>query len=122
LKRALYTCINYLINSSEQISCQTVALWENFVDRLESYDSFSAKSCEFLAHGLGVYFSIPIHNLPQSKASKNFYVIYLFLSYLTKLDFPLSRDQTSRSRIWQMIGKKFKCGTFKVAVDDVRYL
>jgi hypothetical protein len=25
-------------------------LWENFVDRLESYDSISAKSCIFLAH------------------------------------------------------------------------
>jgi hypothetical protein len=33
-------------------SCEIVALRENFVDRPESYDSFSAKSCihVFLAH------------------------------------------------------------------------
>jgi hypothetical protein len=31
-------------------SCEIVALRENFVDRPESYDSFSAKSCIFLAH------------------------------------------------------------------------
>jgi hypothetical protein len=49
------------------VSCDIVALRENFVDRPESYDSFSAKSCAFLAHGLGVYFSIPLHNLAQSK-------------------------------------------------------
>jgi hypothetical protein len=33
-------------------SCEIVALRENFVDRPESYDSFSAKSCVFLAHSL----------------------------------------------------------------------
>jgi hypothetical protein len=32
-------------------SSETVALRENFVDSPESYDSFSAKSCIFLAHG-----------------------------------------------------------------------
>jgi hypothetical protein len=53
-----------------QGSCDIVALRENFIDRPESYDSFSAKSCVFLAHGLGVYFSIPLHNLAQSKVSK----------------------------------------------------
>jgi hypothetical protein len=31
-------------------SCEIVALRENFVDRPESYDSFSAKSCIFFAH------------------------------------------------------------------------
>jgi hypothetical protein len=31
-------------------SCEIVALRENFVDRPESYNSFSAKSCIFLAH------------------------------------------------------------------------
>jgi hypothetical protein len=30
-----------------------LALLENFVDRPESLDSFSAKSCVFLTHGLG---------------------------------------------------------------------
>jgi hypothetical protein len=32
------------------ISCEIVALREKFVDRPESYDSFSAKSSIFLAH------------------------------------------------------------------------
>jgi hypothetical protein len=31
-------------------SCESVSLLENFVDRPESYDLFSAKSCIFLAH------------------------------------------------------------------------
>jgi hypothetical protein len=53
-----------------KFSCEIVALRENFIDRPESYNSFSAKSCVFLAHGLGVYFSIPLHNLAQSKVSK----------------------------------------------------
>jgi hypothetical protein len=35
------------------VSCEIVALRENVVYRPESYDSFSAKSCVFLAPGLG---------------------------------------------------------------------
>jgi hypothetical protein len=31
-------------------SCEVVALRENFIDRPESYDSYSTKSCIFLAH------------------------------------------------------------------------
>jgi hypothetical protein len=89
-------------------SCEIVALRKNFIDRPESYDSFSAKSCVFLAHGLGVYFSIPSHNLAQSKVSKiskTFTYYSRTISNLTKFDFPLPRDQTSRSRIWQMISR-----------------
>jgi hypothetical protein len=52
-------------------SCDIVALRENFVDRPESYDSFSAQSCVFLANGLGVYFSIPLHNLAPKQGIKN---------------------------------------------------
>jgi hypothetical protein len=37
-----------------------------------------------------------------------------------KFDFFLSRDQTSRSRIWQIIREKFKCETFKAALNDVK--
>ena len=33
-------------------SGEIVALLENFVDRPKTYDSFSANSCVFLAHGL----------------------------------------------------------------------
>jgi hypothetical protein len=32
------------------VSCEILALRENFLDRPESYDSFSAKNCIFLAH------------------------------------------------------------------------
>jgi hypothetical protein len=103
-------------------SCDIVTLRENFVDRPESYDSLSAKSCVFLAHGLGVYFPISLHNLAQSKVSKIPKTYYSrTITNLTKFDFPLPRDQTSKSRIWQMISEKFKCVTFKAALDDVRY-
>jgi hypothetical protein len=105
-------------------SCETVALRESFIDRPESYDSFSAKSCVFLAHVLGVYFSILLHNLAQCKISqipKTFTNYSRTITNLTKFDFPLPRDQTSRSRISQMISEKFKCVTFKAALDDVRY-
>jgi hypothetical protein len=40
-------------------SCEIVALRENCVDRPESYDSFSAKSCVFLAQGLGYISPFP---------------------------------------------------------------
>ena len=52
-------------------SCEIVALRKNFVDRPESYDSFSAKSCVFLAHGLGHISPFPYHKLTKSKVSKN---------------------------------------------------
>jgi hypothetical protein len=106
------------------VSCDIVALRKILLTDRKSYDSFSAKSCVLLAHGLGVYFSIPIHNLAQSKVStilKTFTYYSHTITNLTKFDFPLSRDQTSRSRIWHMISEKFKCVTFKAALDDVRY-
>jgi hypothetical protein len=105
-------------------SCDIVALRENFGDRPESYDSFSAKSCVFLAHAFGVYFSIHLHNLAHSKVSKipkTFTYYSRTITNLTKFDIPLPGDQTSRSRIWQMISEKCKCVTFKAAPDDVRY-
>jgi hypothetical protein len=37
-------------NLKMQPTCKIVALWKNVVDRPESYDSFSAKGCIFLAH------------------------------------------------------------------------
>jgi hypothetical protein len=48
-------------------SCEFVALQENFVDRPESYDSFSAKSCIFLAHGLGYVSSFPYTIWPKAR-------------------------------------------------------
>jgi hypothetical protein len=47
-----------LLNIS-RTSCEIVALRENFVERPESYSSFSAKSCIFLAHGLGYISPFP---------------------------------------------------------------
>jgi hypothetical protein len=47
------------VKNSMNYSCETVALQENFVDRTESYDSFSAKSCAFLAYGLGYISPFP---------------------------------------------------------------
>jgi hypothetical protein len=77
-------------NIFDKTSCDIVALQENFVDRPESYDLFSAKSCVFLAHGLEAYFSIPLHNLAQSKVSKipkTFTYYSQTITNFTKFDF-----------------------------------
>jgi hypothetical protein len=53
-------------------SYETVALQENFVDRPESYDLFSAKSCLFLAHSLG-YISPFLYTIcPKARYKKKF--------------------------------------------------
>jgi hypothetical protein len=62
------------------------------------------------------------HIQPYPKFPKTFTYNSRSITNLTKFDFPLPRDQTSRSRIWQMISENFKCGTFNPALDDVRYL
>jgi hypothetical protein len=56
-------------------SCEIVALRENFIDRPESYNSYSAKSCIFLAHektcmvwGIFLY----SHTQSDPKVSKKF--------------------------------------------------
>jgi hypothetical protein len=99
------------------ISCKIVALRKNVVDRPKSYDLFSAKSCVFLAHSLGYISPFPYTTWPKARYQKNSYVSYQLFSChhcLTKFDFPLSRDQTLRSRIWQIISEKFKCGTLRL--------
>jgi hypothetical protein len=58
------------------ISCEIVALRENFVDRPESYDLLSAKKVVYFLRTkkrarFGVYISITIHNMTQNKVSKN---------------------------------------------------
>jgi hypothetical protein len=62
-------------------SCETVALWENGVDRPESYNLIIAKSCAFLVHGLGYISPFPYTICPKARYKKNSYVIYLILSY-----------------------------------------
>jgi hypothetical protein len=87
----------YLEITFPKPSCEIVALQENFVDRPESYDSFSAKSLYFL-RTVGIYFSIPIHNLPKARYQnipKTFTYYSRTITYLTKFDFPLPRDKAS---------------------------
>jgi hypothetical protein len=94
-------------------SCETVALRENFVDRPESCDSFSAKSCVFLAHGTGYISPFPCTAWPKARYQKipNTFTYYSgTITNLTKFDFPLPRDQTSRSPIWQMTIKNSSLG------------
>jgi hypothetical protein len=79
---------------------------------------------ELLIFGRNICEIRPSYNLAQSKVSKipkTFTYYSRTITNLTKFDFPLPRDQTSRSRIWQMISEKFKCVTFKAVLDDVRY-
>jgi hypothetical protein len=47
---ALFLWFLALSRSFHVNSCKFVALWQNFVDRPESYDLNSAKSCIFLVH------------------------------------------------------------------------
>jgi hypothetical protein len=47
-----------------------LALRENFVDRPESYDSFSAKSYVFLAHGLEYISPFPYTICPKGRYKK----------------------------------------------------
>ena len=54
------------------VSCEIVALWENSVDRLESYDSFNAKSCAFLEQGLGYISAFPCTTSPKARYHKKF--------------------------------------------------
>jgi hypothetical protein len=97
----------------EPPSCEIEALRENFVDRSESYDSFSAKSCVFLAHGLGYISLFPYIIWPKArykKIPKTFTYYFRTITNLTKFDLPLPRDQTSRSRIWQIISENSSVG------------
>ena len=78
----------------------------------------------FLCTVCGTYFSIPIHTQPQSKVSKDSYVIYLlglllYHHYLTNFDFLLSHDQTSRYRIWQMMGEKLGLSRLLWMMSDI---
>jgi hypothetical protein len=100
---------------------EIVALRKMFVDRQESYDSFSAKSCVFLAHSLGYHFSISIHNLTQSKLSKNFQDIYQLLSY-HQIWHPFATWPNIEISNMANDKQKFKYGTFKAALVEVRYL
>jgi hypothetical protein len=72
------TCIQVLTETKacahniDPYSCEIVALRENYIDRPESYDSFSAKSCIFLAHEKtrtvwGIFFNS--HTQPDPKQS-----------------------------------------------------
>jgi hypothetical protein len=100
-----------------------IPLRENFVDRPESYDSFSSKSCVFLAHGLGCISPFPYTTWPKARYQKILRTFTYYTRTITNIImfyFPLPCNQISRSRIWEMISEKFKCRTFKAALD--RYL
>jgi hypothetical protein len=99
-------------------SCEIVALRKNVADRPESYDSFSAKSCVFLAHDLEHISSFPCTIFPKARYDIYYSRNITTLQSLTSL---CHLTKHPRSRIWQMVGEKFKCGTFKAALDDVRY-
>jgi hypothetical protein len=58
-----------LFDFFNRYSCEIVALREN-VDRLESYDSVSAKSCVFFAHDLGYISSFPYIICPKARYKK----------------------------------------------------
>jgi hypothetical protein len=64
-----------LAGDSKYSSCEIVALRENFDDRSKSYNSFSAKSCIFLAREktrtvCGVYFHYHTHHDPKQGIKK----------------------------------------------------
>jgi hypothetical protein len=80
-------------------------------------------SCVFLAHSFGYISPFPYTICPKARYQRIpiSFTYYSYHNYLyTKFDFPLSRDQTTISRICRMMHEKFKCGTFEAALDDVR--
>jgi hypothetical protein len=86
-------------------SCEIVALRENFVDRMENYDSFSAKSCVFLVHGWGIF--LHSHSQPDLKQG-----IKKFLKHI-----PTNLIQSLTmltSRIRQMMAKNSSVGFSKL--------
>jgi hypothetical protein len=106
------------------ISCEIVAHRENFVERPESYDSFSAKNCIFLVHSLGYIYPYPYITWPKAryqKIPKTFSYYFRSITNLTKFNFPLPRDQTSRSRIWQMISENSSVGLSRLlwTISDI---
>jgi hypothetical protein len=79
----------------------------------------------FLRTVWGYISPFPYTTWPKARYQKNpksFTYYSRTITNLIKFDFPLPRDQTLRCRICQMIDEKFKCVTFKAALDDVRYL
>jgi hypothetical protein len=67
-------------------SCEIIALRQN-VDRPESYDSFSAKSCVFLPHSLGYISLIPYRICPKARPMSFTYYSHIIttLQSLTSL-------------------------------------
>jgi hypothetical protein len=116
---SLFSCLNGRmagVTFTLYYSCEIVALQEN-VDRPESYDSFSAKSCAFLAHGLALISPFPYTTWRKARYQiipKAFTYYSLIITNFTKLYFPSLRDQTSRDRIWQMIRENSSVGLAKL--------
>jgi hypothetical protein len=114
----------YIPHNYHFCSCEIVAHRENFVDRPESYDSFSAKICVFLAHSLGYIYPYPYITWPKARYQnicKTFPYYFRTITNLTKFEFPLPRDQTSRSRIWQMISENSSVGLSRLlwTISDI---
>jgi hypothetical protein len=84
----------------------------------------SDKSCVFLAHGLGYISPFPYTTWSKAryqKIPKTFTYYFCTISNLWKFDFPLPRDQTSRSRIWQMINENSSVGLSRLlwTISDI---
>jgi hypothetical protein len=97
--------------SSIKLQSKIAALLKNFVDRPESYDSFSAKNC--VLHAVWGIF-LHSHTQPDQKQARYQKIPKTYFSHnitnLTKFDFPMPRDQISRSQILQMIRKNLSVG------------
>jgi hypothetical protein len=64
-------------------------------------------------HSLGYIFPFPYTTWPKArykKIHKLFTYYFCTITNLTKFDFPLPHDQTSRSRLWQMISENSSMG------------
>jgi hypothetical protein len=111
-------------------SCEIVALRENVDDRLQSYDSFSTKSwqCVFLAHGFGYISPFPNRQSAPKQGIKKFLCYLPTTRTITTLQSFTSLCHVTKYRDLEYmandtpVGEKFKCGTFKAALNDVRYL
>jgi hypothetical protein len=108
------------------VSCEIVALLENFVDRPRRATICSVLKVLYFLRTVWGYISPFQYTIwPKAryqKMPKTFAYNFCTITNLKKFHFPLPRDQTSRSWIWQMISENSSVGLSIKTALDVIYL
>jgi hypothetical protein len=100
--------------SGDIVSCEIVALRENFIDRPESYDSYSAKICIFLVHEkTRTVWGIFLHSHTQSDPKQG---IKKFLRH-----FPTALAPSLTLRISDIIQSSLESHTLEIFAYHLPY-